>query len=99
MEEETRILFRVRFLDCEDKAMTMKTVRVLAVITLLTGICFAACPASVTCPQDGATMYPDGQIKYEAGVEFHEYAHTVWGPYDPTKPPARHTQWVECKTN
>ncbi len=77
----------------------MKTLRTLALSIMLTGTCLAACPASVTCPQDGATMYPDGQIKYEAGVEFHEYAHTVWGAYDPTKPPTVHKVWIECTSN
>ncbi len=77
----------------------MKTLQILALSIMLTGTGLATCPASVTCPQDGAIMYPDGQIMYKAGVEFHEYTHTVWGPYDPTKPPEKHTQWVECRTN
>ena len=74
----------------------MRVLRLFISFLLLTGACFAVCPSSVTCPEDGATMYPTGQVQYVNGNEEHEYAHTVWGAYDPNKPPAKHTAWVVC---
>lgn len=77
----------------------MRIIRGFLLLLVLTGVCFAACPSSMICPSDGTTMYPTGKIRFVAGHEEHEYAHTVWGPYDPTKPPAKHTEWMVCKAN
>jgi len=76
----------------------MKIAKTLLAVLLLTGMCFAACPASQTCPEDGAEMYPTGQVRFVNGMEEHQYAHTAWGPnQDPTKAAPVHRMWVVCK--
>lgn len=67
---------------------------IASVLLILSGLAFASCPDSVTCPEDGATMVQDGQQRMVAGHMEREYFHMGWD--QKTQTAVRHTLWVMC---
>lgn len=53
----------------------MKIVKVALVLLFLAGAAFAACPNYVICDRDGASMFPDGNMRMVVGHQEREYMH------------------------
>lgn len=71
-----------------------------ALILLLSIPAVAACPSSVTCPEDGEAMYNNGGCKPTMNGSACLFTHKKWvnGP-NGTGHSVTHSQWVDCGPN